>query len=74
MHGGDDQYYEGDETYDGYEEEEGDGDDIARHAQNVDFDDPLIASLPRVLLMGPRRGGKTSIQVRGKFGSDIDDD
>ena len=29
----------------------------------VDFEDPAIASLPRVLLMGPRRGGKTSIQV-----------
>ena len=31
---------------------------------SVDFEDPVIASLPRVLLMGPRRGGKTSIQVR----------
>ena len=31
---------------------------------SVDFDDPTIASLPRVLLMGPRRGGKTSVQVR----------
>jgi hypothetical protein len=30
----------------------------------VDFDDPEIAALPRILLMGPRRGGKTSIQVR----------
>jgi hypothetical protein len=29
----------------------------------VDFDDPTVSSLPRVLLMGPRRGGKTSIQV-----------
>jgi hypothetical protein len=29
----------------------------------VDFDDPEIAALPRILLMGPRRGGKTSIQV-----------
>lgn len=29
----------------------------------VDFEDPAIAALPRVLLMGPRRGGKTSIQV-----------
>jgi len=28
----------------------------------VDFDDPRIASLPRILLMGPRRAGKTSIQ------------
>lgn len=33
---------------------------------SVDFEDPAIASLPRVLLMGPRRGGKTSIQVRLK--------
>jgi hypothetical protein len=31
---------------------------------DVDFDDPAVAALPRVLLMGPRRGGKTSIQVR----------
>ena len=31
---------------------------------DVNFDDPKIANLPRVLLMGPRRGGKTSIQVR----------
>jgi hypothetical protein len=30
----------------------------------VDFEEPSIAALPRVLLMGPRRGGKTSIQVR----------
>jgi hypothetical protein len=29
----------------------------------VDFDDPSIAALPRILLMGPRRAGKTSIQV-----------
>jgi len=28
----------------------------------IDFNDPKIASLPRILLMGPRRGGKTSIQ------------
>ena len=28
----------------------------------VDFDDPRISELPRILLMGPRRGGKTSIQ------------
>lgn len=33
-------------------------------SQEVDFDDPKIASLPKILLMGPRRGGKTSIQVR----------
>lgn len=30
---------------------------------DVDFEDPMIVKLPRVLLMGPRRGGKTSIQV-----------
>jgi len=28
----------------------------------VDFDDPKIANLPRILMMGPRRAGKTSIQ------------
>lgn len=28
----------------------------------LDFDDPKIADLPRILLMGPRRAGKTSIQ------------
>ena len=31
---------------------------------HVNFDDPEIAALPRILLMGPRRSGKTSIQVR----------
>ena len=31
---------------------------------DIDLDDPKIASLPRILLTGPRRGGKTSIQVR----------
>lgn len=35
-----------------------------RTGSNVNFDDPKIANLPRVLLMGPRRSGKTSIQVR----------
>jgi len=30
--------------------------------EGVDFDDSAIASLPRILLMGPRRSGKTSIQ------------
>mmetsp|Transcript_15211 Transcript_15211/g.23663 ORF Transcript_15211/g.23663 Transcript_15211/m.23663 type:complete len:455 (-) Transcript_15211:183-1547(-) len=34
----------------------------AGHSQDIDFDDPKIANLPRVLLMGPRRSGKTSIQ------------
>jgi hypothetical protein len=29
----------------------------------INFNDPAIASLPRVLLMGPRRGGKTSMLV-----------
>ncbi len=29
----------------------------------IDFNDPRIANLPRILLMGPRRAGKTSIQV-----------
>eukprot|EP00934_Nitzschia_sp_Nitz4_P004012 Nitzschia sp. Nitz4//scaffold42_size132992//52794//54142//NITZ4_003393-RA/size132992-augustus-gene-0.102-mRNA-1//1//CDS//3329551700//4002//frame0 len=29
---------------------------------DVDFDDPNIANMPKILLMGPRRGGKTSIQ------------
>ena len=36
-------------------------------ANDVDFEDPEIAALPRVLLMGPRRGGKTSIEVRKVF-------
>lgn len=30
---------------------------------DVNFDDPKVASMPKILLMGPRRGGKTSIQV-----------
>ena len=30
---------------------------------DINFEDPKIASMPRILLMGPRRGGKTSIQV-----------
>jgi hypothetical protein len=29
--------------------------------------DPKMASLPRLLLMGPRRGGKTSIQVSSAY-------
>jgi hypothetical protein len=36
--------------------------DEVRHAY-VDFTKPEIAALPRVLMMGPRRGGKSSIQV-----------
>lgn len=31
---------------------------------DVDFEEPRISSLPRVLMMGSRRAGKTSIQVR----------
>ena len=34
---------------------------------DINFDDPKIASMPRILLMGPRRGGKTSIQVSKKW-------
>jgi hypothetical protein len=30
---------------------------------DINFDDPKIASMPKILLMGPRRGGKSSIQV-----------
>ena len=37
---------------------------MGENAAQIDFNDPKIASLPRILLMGPRRGGKTSIQVR----------
>ena len=40
------------------------GGDQDGQALDVNFDDPKIASFPRLLLMGPRRGGKTSIQVR----------
>jgi len=36
---------------------------IESNAASIDFNDPNIARLPRILLMGPRRGGKTSIQV-----------
>jgi hypothetical protein len=42
----------------------GSGDD---DINNKDNDDPRILSLPRILLMGPRRGGKTSIQVSAFF-------
>jgi hypothetical protein len=31
---------------------------------DINFDDPKIASMPKILFVGPRRGGKTSIQVR----------
>jgi hypothetical protein len=33
-------------------------------AMDINFEDPKIASMPKILLMGPRRGGKTSVQVR----------
>ena len=33
----------------------------------IDFDDPMVVALPRIVLMGPRRGGKTSIQVSSIF-------
>jgi hypothetical protein len=47
------------------DDEEGRRNDATRHhsQEDIDFDDQTIASLPRVLLMGPRRGGKTSIEV-----------
>jgi hypothetical protein len=32
---------------------------------DINYEDPKIAAMPKILLMGPRRGGKTSIQVRG---------
>ena len=44
----------------------GDGQDAqgGLGGDDINLDDPKIAGLPRLLLMGPRRGGKTSIQVR----------
>lgn len=33
-------------------------------AMDINFEDPKIASMPKLLLMGPRRGGKSSVQVR----------
>ena len=38
-------------------------DDVLDNVNNIDFDDPEIAALPRILLMGPRRSGKSSINV-----------
>lgn len=38
-------------------------DDNEAMAPIVDFDNPEIAALPRILIKGPRRSGKTSIQV-----------
>ncbi len=44
-------------------EEDDEDDDDTNGSDIVDFDnDPEIANLPRILMMGPRRGGKTSIQ------------
>jgi hypothetical protein len=43
------------------------GDETGVTIPDIDFEDPQIASLPRVLLMGPRRGGKSSILVRTLF-------
>jgi len=56
---------EGMPPIDGYhlysgEEEDVDGFD---ETSSIDFDDLRIANLPRIVLMGPRRAGKTSIQV-----------
>ena len=66
-----DGYYNGDGAgHDGYDEDEFGGIGAAleqsHYTQDVDFDDPKIAALPRVLLMGPRRGGKSSIQVSSR--------
>ena len=60
-----DAYDFGAPVYEGADNLEPDNDIRGRpfHSQEVDFDDPKIASLPKILLMGPRRGGKTSIQV-----------
>lgn len=63
---GDDNVEEGD-IIDPGEEELGDnvGEEEASGSfagSGMDFDDPKIADLPRILLMGPRRAGKTSIQ------------
>lgn len=41
----------------------GGGGGIIANNNNVEADDPRVLNLPRILLMGPRRGGKTSIQV-----------
>jgi hypothetical protein len=40
----------------------------ATRTMDMNFDDPKIASMPKILLMGPRRGGKSSIQVSGLVG------
>jgi hypothetical protein len=56
-------------SYDAYdygaEQPEDDGGAVmnASMASDANFEDPRIANLPKILLMGPRRGGKSSIQV-----------
>lgn len=48
---------------DNVEDDEEDDEEDSNRSDTVDFDnDPQIANLPRILMMGPRRGGKTSIQ------------
>ena len=74
--------YDDDIVYGGQSDEQDDEEDVYYISQNkdeldgdealeapsppVDFNDPDIAALPRILLMGPRRGGKSSIQVCGR--------
>lgn len=68
----DDPYGYADEYQDHYgfgsgEHHEGEGVHLSPSTEPmpvVNFEDPEISSLPRILLMGPRRSGKTSIQVR----------
>jgi hypothetical protein len=57
---------EGSSVSDAVDNNDGDDDDV----DDVDFDDPRIANLPRILMMGPRRAGKTSIQV-SEYGCDL---
>jgi hypothetical protein len=54
-----------DDVGDHHHHQDGVGDeDDDDEEEDFDFDDPRIANLPRILMMGPRRAGKTSIQVR----------
>mmetsp|Transcript_11682 Transcript_11682/g.16572 ORF Transcript_11682/g.16572 Transcript_11682/m.16572 type:complete len:459 (+) Transcript_11682:79-1455(+) len=46
----------------GEQDDDDDDEDDEEEEEEIDFDDPSIADLPRILLMGPRRAGKTSIQ------------
>lgn len=55
----------GDDIYDDQQQNQQQLDDDQEPPPDVvevDFDDPIISKLPRIVLMGPRRGGKTSIQ------------